>query len=146
MSPSATTLYKKLSSVCRHNTKKDVFAVYSEIAGYLQRNLHPLNSKLVKDLRVLNPKYRDGLADGGKSLVVSAAKEMGQWSSAQIDALDFQWELLDAAKFVREEDEPIDSFLAMCLQNIVDPEQPCKELAEFIRTSLSLPCANASVS
>ena len=65
MSVSAKDKYSSLSAVSQDNDKRALRKVYKEIGEYLQNNLKPLDSKLVKNLRVLEPKNCAGLFDGG---------------------------------------------------------------------------------
>ena len=59
--------------------------MFKIIAEYLQKELHPLQSKLVRTLRVLNSKNRDELPEGGKSDTLKAAKEFGSFNNTEID-------------------------------------------------------------
>ena len=145
MSPSASESYKSLSPVHQRNAKKAVEDMFLKIANYMYVNLHPLKSKLVKNLRVLEPKNRADLVDGGASAITEAAKEVGRFSGSQIDTIALQWELLEARKFSRRDGERIDSFYAKCLKNLITETEKFKELGTFIKIVLSLPCSNASI-
>ena len=150
MSPSAMTIYRSLTSVDQNNAKKAACAVYKKIGQYLQINLKPLNSTLVRSLRVLNPKNCEGLPDGGKAAIILAAKALGRLSNAQVDSLALQWELFGARRFTRKCDssgkpsEGIDCFYARCFKELSSEREKFKELELFVMLSLSLPCGNAA--
>jgi len=145
VSPSATEAFRSMSPICQSNAKKAVIAIYTKTAKYLQVNLHPLRSKLVKSLRVLNPKHCEGMTDGGASQIVAAAKRIGRFSQSEIDSISLQWESLSAAKFERKDKERYDLFYVRSLIAMTTDTEKYEELWKFIKITLSLPCANAGV-
>ena len=61
MSSSAKECYRSLTESCRTSVKQETKDFYLKVASYLQKNLHPLNSSLVRNLRVLYPKVSQDL-------------------------------------------------------------------------------------
>ena len=144
MSPSAKACFDLLSEEKRTSAKRDVISMYSKMARYLQDNLHPLQSTLVKSLRVLNPKIQKDISDRGKSEIVSAAKEFDRFSTTEIDALALQWDDMILSNFVIKDGERLDSFYVRVLEGLKKTEeQPFPKLTLFLRIALSLPTSNS---
>ena len=121
------------------NAASTVVKMLKAIAQYLQKELHPLRSKLVRNLRVLDPKNRVGLTNGGQTAIIAAAKELGRFSSSQVDRLALQWEALVAFKDnAFRDNEGIDSYYVRCLRSLRTGTEEYKELEEFIKIALSL--------
>ena len=111
MSPSAKSCYMKLTKICQKNASRTVIKMLAAIAGYMQRELHPLKSKLVRNLRVLDPKTARGMTEAGTIAIVESAKELGRLNTTEIDRLSLQWRAFTTAKFAIREKERLDNFL-----------------------------------
>ena len=140
MSPSAKACFDSLSDEKRTSAKRDVISMYSKMARYLQDNLQPLQSTFIKNLRVLNPKIQAELADKGRPEIISAAKELDRFSTAEIDALALQWDLMIVSNIEIRDGERLDSFYVRVLEKVKKTEgQPFSELTLFLKLVLSLP-------
>ena len=145
MSPSADACYKRLSKTCQKNAASTVVKMLATTAGYMQRELHPLKSKLVRNLRVLDPKKSASLTDGGASAIVESAKEFARFSDTEMDRLALQWNALVLAKFTLQKKQRLDDFYSQCLRSLRCNDDQYLELGKFLKMALCLPSGNASV-
>ena len=92
MSPSAKECFKSLSSHTQEALKKELFQVFVTAGQYLQKNLAPLKSSLIRSLRALDPKRRNDHQDRGNASIVNSAKLLKRFCSSEIDSLSLQWD------------------------------------------------------
>lgn len=147
LSPSAERCYRELSSSCRSSLKKELIAMYQTVAKYLQKNLHPLRSDLVRYLRALDPKARRSLSGQGNEHIVKAGNLLKCLSISETDSLKIQWDLLVQTSVVHDEKERIDTYYDKVLKDLDARHRGVDftALKKFIHTALVLPSSNAFV-
>jgi hypothetical protein len=127
--------------------RKEIFQFLENVGVYLQKNLHPLSSNLVRHLRFLDPQNFEQDTAGALEAIPKAAKEFRRLSDSQIDCLSLQWETFISFKFKKPQLKSINKYylegLNLVKQN--NKSMSFTELDTFLQTSLSLLSANALV-
>ena len=147
MSSSAKECYRSLTESCRTSVKQETKDFYLKVASYLQKNLHPLNSSLVRNLRVLYPKVSQDLKDGGNQSIIKAAKTLKCLSVSEVDSLEIQWDLAKQSSITLEEKGRIDNYYDKVIRDIEVKNSAVDftPLRKFIQTVLILPSSNSLV-
>ena len=146
MSPSAKECFKNLSQYTQEKLSKELCQVFMRAGIYLQKNLAPLKSNLVRNLRALDPKQRCELSDNGNSAIIQSAKALSRFSSAEIDSLSLQWDALTQVQVEFGDKDRIDIYYKKVLQEL-ERKHPGENdiLAKFLKLALSLAHSNCSV-
>ena len=145
MSPSAKQIFESLDHDSQASAKQEIFRMYRKIAEYLQNNLHPLTSALAKNLSILNPKTQEQMGVEGNAMAIGAAKELGKFSTSEIDNLSLQWDILTHSTIKIREFERLDDFYHRIITSLKKSEErEFIELIHFIKLSLSLGVSNAA--
>ena len=145
MSPSAKEIFESLDHDSQVSAKREILKMYLKIVEYLQNNLTPLKSTLAKNLSILNPKTKDKMSDTGKAMITGAAKELKKFSTAEIDNLSLQWDILKHSTINCRPHERLDDFYHRNFTSLKKSEErEFIELNRFIKLSLCLGVSNAA--
>jgi hypothetical protein len=146
MSTSTKDCFNKLTRKAQDTVKKELTLLFKTTAEYLQANLHPLDSSLVRHLRVLDPDVRKVSHDGGNASVIESAKQLKRFTENEIDSLSVQWDSLAQTSIPCQKGEIIDVYYDQVLREL-EVSQPgtFTESRKFIQLCLSLPTSNAAV-
>ena len=151
MPSSARDSFSKLSQHNQDTLKQEYFNMFKTTGEYLQKNLAPLTSPLVRYLRALDPAKRGDYKDKGTEPIIKSAKALKRFTPTEIDLLESQWENL--LKIPVEEDIKdgklvgrIDVYYAKIIKQL-ESNEPGKYaiLTRYIKIALSLPSSNSFI-